>query len=628
MTQEKFSALVQRLDFYARRNPRNYRIQVGLLAALGFAFIFLMLGLLLALTVGLITVMVSQGHVNYVTIKLGLFLIIGIGLILKSLWVTIPPPQDPELTRGMAPRLFAMLDATADRLQAPRFHHVQLTREFNAGVLQIPKLGLLGYQVGYLQIGLPLMQALSPDQFRAVMAHEMGHLSANHSKFSGWIYRVRLTWFQLLQNLHGSGHKAAFLFTAFFNWYAPYFAAYSFVLARANEYVADRCAAEVTGAQTAAEALIQTTLQGRYFEAAFWPTLLEGARKQPDPPASSLTALVSAFKERPHEDAERWYDEALEEKTDLDDTHPSLSERLAALGYRTTPGGPLDLPKPPLPLPAPPSETAADAYLGPSLNRFAPAVDAEWKRQLGPHWQKEYQEAQTARRKLDVLDEQAASETLSPAEAWERASLTATLHGGEYALPLIAEIVQTQPENAEANYALGRLLLKENDERGIPYVQKAMSLTPDAVAPGNELLYWYARRQGRAAEAAGYRERAKQAQHVDESGQREREDVSPSDTFVYHGLSSEELAQFRLQLSQFGQIGKAYLVRKQVKYRPDAPLYVLGILPRGSADQGLAAVLGPRINFPGETILIILEGGSKKFEKPLSRLSSALILSR
>lgn len=318
--------------------------------------------------------------------------------------MTIPPPQEPELTREMAPRLFAMLDEVADTLKAPRFHHVQITPEFNAGVLQVPKLGLLGWQVNYLEVGLPLMQALSPEQFRAVIAHEMGHLSANHSRFSGWIYRVRRTWYQLMQNLHGSGHKAAFLFTAFFNWYAPYFAAYSFVLARADEYVADRCAAEVSGAKTAAEALIQTSLQGRFFATTFWPELIGEAARQPAPPASPVSALVAAFKGSRHEDAEAWYEEALEEKTDLDDTHPSLSERLAALGFRLIPGGPLDLPKPPLPLPAPPAETAAEAYLGPALGRFAPPLDAEWKRQLDPHWEEVRQEAQKDRRNLDILE--------------------------------------------------------------------------------------------------------------------------------------------------------------------------------------------------------------------------------
>lgn len=59
--------------------------------------------------------------------------------------------------------------------------------------MQHARLGVLGWHVNYLILGLPLMQAVSPEQFRAIVAHELGHLSRNHSRFAGWIYRVRLT---------------------------------------------------------------------------------------------------------------------------------------------------------------------------------------------------------------------------------------------------------------------------------------------------------------------------------------------------------------------------------------------------------------------------------------------------
>src|SRR5207248_8888294 len=134
--------------------------------------------------------------------------------------------------------------------------HVLLDESFNAGVIQIPRLGLLGWQRNYLVIGLPLMQALSPEQFRAAIAHEMGHLSRNHGRFAGWVYRLQQTWSRLLETLQAERHGASVLFEWFFNWYAPYFSAYSFVLRRADEYVADRCAVELAGVRSASEALI------------------------------------------------------------------------------------------------------------------------------------------------------------------------------------------------------------------------------------------------------------------------------------------------------------------------------------------------------------------------------------
>src|SRR4030095_76692 len=112
-------------------------------------------------------------------------------------------------------------------VQSPHVHHIILTDDFNAAVVQIPRLGVFGWQKNYLLVGLPLMQALSPAQFRAVIAHELGHLSGNHGRFAGWIYRVRLTWVQLLTRLQQEGRHGSFIFERFINWYAPFFNAYS-----------------------------------------------------------------------------------------------------------------------------------------------------------------------------------------------------------------------------------------------------------------------------------------------------------------------------------------------------------------------------------------------------------------
>ena len=103
-------------------------------------------------------------------------------------------------------------------------------------------------------VGLPLLRALTPDEFRAVLAHEFGHLSGKHGRFSGWIYRVRQTWIQILTQVHQDRSYASFLFEPFLNWYAPYLNAYSFVLARTQEREADAYAVDFAGKEFAAMA--------------------------------------------------------------------------------------------------------------------------------------------------------------------------------------------------------------------------------------------------------------------------------------------------------------------------------------------------------------------------------------
>jgi hypothetical protein len=73
------------------------------------------------------------------------------------------------------------------RFRTPRFHHVLVTDDFNAAVVQAPRLGLFGWYRNYLLIGLPLAKALTVEQFKAVLAHEF---AKRHRKpVSSWSKR-------------------------------------------------------------------------------------------------------------------------------------------------------------------------------------------------------------------------------------------------------------------------------------------------------------------------------------------------------------------------------------------------------------------------------------------------------
>ena len=182
--------------------------------------------------------------------------------------------------------------------------------------------------------------------------------------------------------------------------------------------------------------------------------------------------------------------------------------------------------------------------------------------------------------------------------------------------------MRAKPDHEAANFILGKMLLERKDPRGMPNLQRAMAAAPAAVGPACDAIYWFLREQGRLREAAPYRERGRTHARQWEAAQEERSDISPDDKFLYHGLSAEQVAALRLQL------WRAYLVRKQVRHFPEQPLYVLGIVPSVTARPNLAQSLGERITFPGETFMVILQGDGKKFEKPLSQLATATILSR
>ena len=560
MTQEKFDTLVERLETFARQQLGTYKLRVGLLAALGYAYIFLILAGLIFL-LGLLVLLVLVSHsFNIYIIKFGILLLIPTFIILRSLWVTFPPPTGLPLRRQEAPHLFSLVDELTSKLQTPRFHHILLTNEFNAGVVQRPRLGLLGWQQNYLIVGLPLIQALSMSQFRAVLAHELGHLSDNHSRFAGWIYRVRKTQAQIWERLHQSGHGSSVLFEWFFNWYIPFFEAYSFVLARMNEYEADRCAAELAGAKNTAEALINTEIKATFLEKEFWPSLEKQIHHQIEPPAAIFNDMAAVL-ENPltSPNATLWFQQVLKRKTTNSDTHPCLSDRLTALGY---------LPKQQqsLPLPDPVKSSAAQELLGDSINNIAAYFNSNWKLEFSTVWRQKYAYYQEVKQKLQALEEKAQKQPLSIDEAWEIAAWTLEIKGDEPAIPLLQELLKMAPDRSVANYTLGQILLQKNDAAGIEYIEAAMKKDPDYVMDGCNSIYSFLVQQDKLPEAKVYQKRADEHYNLLLMAQKERSNITTKDKFIPHGLPNAAVDRLRQQLSVYPEIKAAYLVKKDLAY--------------------------------------------------------------
>jgi Zn-dependent protease with chaperone function len=250
MDAAQFEHMVARLERESAQAPAAYQTKVALLALLGFGILALILGfagLALLLLAGIaVAVVLTGGKALILLVKLGKLLIllaIPLWFLVKSsltaLFTRFPKPLGEALTREQAPQLFAAMDDMRAKMNGPHFHHVLVTDDMNAAVVQRPLFGLFGMPRNYLILGLPLLESLSPQEALAVVAHEYGHLAGSHGRFGAFIYRLRHTWGTIQDASHqwqGFGGK---LLRRVVEWYAPYFNAYTFVLARANEYQAD-----------------------------------------------------------------------------------------------------------------------------------------------------------------------------------------------------------------------------------------------------------------------------------------------------------------------------------------------------------------------------------------------------
>jgi Zn-dependent protease with chaperone function len=619
MEQEVFEALVARTEEHAARRPTAYRWRVFGLAALGYLYLALVLGLLL----GLFGVVV--GSLTY-TKAVGLKLLVVVGapllMVLRAMWVKIKPPSGVALTRENSPALYQMLDDLRRRLKTPRLHHVLLTPDFNAGISQVPRLGLFGWHQNYLIIGLPLMKALTLEQFQAVLAHEFGHLSRGHGRVANWIYRLRIIWQRLNQAFTETRHWGRILIQPFVKRYIPYFDATSFPLARANEYEADAASVRITSSRCAAQALTSVNIAGAYLAEKYWPAINLAAKDTPQPAFAPYSAFEAQdIKNVPTEVLRDWQEKALARKTSYADTHPSLADRLKAIGAQAE-------------FAPPASGKGAETLLGPHRGQWESEFDERWRAKVAESWKRLHERTQANRVRIAELRAKAAEAELTEPAAIELVNLEEEVgEGPEAALAMRRALMEKYPNSLPLRFAIARQLLQAGDSAGVAPMESVIAAQPEAMLPGAQILRDFYARQNQRLHATQWHQRYLERANLVQAGQRERSGWRLSDPIVPHGLASEDLAGLVAQLKAITDVKRAYLARKLTRYLPDKPLYVLGFrstpwwkLDHRAKRTAVTQRVRRELKFPGDTVIVALGGSNGKFGKKIRRVKGARIV--
>lgn len=598
MTREAFAAELDRLRPLAEADPTAYRRRVQRWALLGYGFLFVLLLSSVGLLGGSLWALVALGA-GTVLFKLIIPLAFFTWKIIRSLWVRFDPPSGQRLSPAEAAPLFDLLHQQTGALKAPHVHEVLLTSAYNASAVQVPRLGAFGWPRNYVLVGLPLLQTLSPEQAAAVVAHELGHLRGGHGRFGAWIYRVEQSWEQLVAQLEQQSSRS--VLHRFTDWYVPRFQAWSHPLRRTAEFEADAAAARLTSPQAMAEALCAITVRDAALDRAHWDNLGREMAEVAAPPPNVISRLVAVAKTArlPEADEHRLLHNQSRASADPFDTHPTLGERLAALGQ-------------PVALPPLPARTAAEAWFGDHLPQLTQHLDTRWAAECAAPWRERHQHLRAQRERLAALQaHQAAGETLTDQETWELADLTEDHVGPAEALPLFQALHDSAKWGAAAKFASGRILLAQDDAVGLDLLLAAIAQDADFKGPGLAVQQAYHERQGNWDEVR--RLSTQQLRHADTRDVvvAVRNSIEPTDTFTGHYLPEEELADLRALLAApAAGVSRAWLVRKELD--PDAgekPLYVLLVLPsrKSTTDaQQHAWVqrLANQVSLPGEVLVL------------------------
>jgi Zn-dependent protease with chaperone function len=261
-------------------------------------------------------------------LKLGLPLLFAVGATAVGLWRAIRTRDEPMhgliVAPHEAPELWGLVQALAAEVGTRTPDEIRLVAEVNAAVSEDSKLlGLVGGR-RRLYLGMPLLQALTVDQLRSVVAHELGHYSGRHTRLGAVAYRGRLAIGGTISRI-GPWNPVGWVFRG----YARLYLLVDNAASRRQELDADRASVRVAGPEVAMSALRELPVIdaawgfyfGRYvttgWEAGFAPDDLFGGFGQ----------LVAAR----HEELAKLRDDEPEEHRSRWDTHPSNAERIAVM---------------------------------------------------------------------------------------------------------------------------------------------------------------------------------------------------------------------------------------------------------------------------------------------------------
>ena len=632
MDSDRFEALVNSLEDKQCANPKGFLIRTGLLAGLGFGYLLVVLLIALALTVGIVVFVLT--FPNGLTIKLGL--VVGVltgGLsfaVMRGLWVKMDAPEGLLLSRKNAPALVELIKELRQRIGSISFDRVLLTSDYNASVVQVPRLGVFGWHRNYLMLGLPLMQSMKPKEFEAVLAHEFAHLSGGHGRFGNWLYRLRRSWQQLFAHLAQQQTGGVKVLTVFLDWFWPRFNAHAFVLSRAQEYEADALAARIVGANDIATALTRISVYERHLDEAFWKRIYDRATREPEPPTNIFAELPATLKSGPEGgNAEKWMRQAFLVNTTTSDTHPCLRERLAALQCLPQAGAVDQFPS----LDGP---TAADVYLGREQEPLTAQLSHEWAGRVCEHWKLRHAETKDLAAILQDAPPDESNEQPSIEVLWKKAEALARLEGTAAAQPVVAEILALDPAHPGALFARGAYRLQQDDANGIADLEQVLRLDSKWEEAVLESLGGYYHRQGDKEMLRDIQRRWDKHGDVMQAAHLERVNVSHRDTFLPQQLTDVQKEVLSKLLAAEPMVAVAWCARKQTQHLTDQPLHVIALQIKvawwkfrsAEASQKLINRLCEGLPEGGTFYLFTYEANLKALGKKIEKSEHSLIYKR
>ncbi|MEI6519825.1 MAG: hypothetical protein WCO98_07265, partial [bacterium] len=415
------------------------------------------------------------------------------------------------------------------------------------------------------------LYGMNSEQFQITITNILANFSKD-GKIAHWLSYLVSKRIEILELVkEGPAPNIGF---KFLDYHCEILSAITGVLMRWNIVNADNETVNNYNIAATGEALITSLLIDKISEKLYWNEINDSLGKVPKPPTEPYTQLKEVLKNRTSiEKADEIIKEDLAKKTRLDDNTLHLFDRLEVISYFAAREGGINFIAERLS--NAPDNIAADVFIVGNKEKILTRLNSNWYEWAAMLWEVEYNKQQAINTLKQELEEKMRTQELSMSEKWEYIEIMfGKKEAEEQLLEKLHQFVADFPCNISANIILGSELLRTNNPEGLSYIEKAISLDPEIEVKGLDTIISFHIDNGREMEADLYIKRLRENIPQINLAIKERNKDLLKFKYIQHDLSPEWLETIKNQLVKYSDIKEAYLVKVDLKYLKERPIYL------------------------------------------------------
>lgn len=447
---EKF----KKMTLLSKENLYNVRKKIGVLCTYEKLYIVVTITSVISLIIGIMNFALKT---DFMTGGFGLITLGLIGsviIILKSLYIKLEAPNEVTLNREEHPQLFKVIDSAIEMTKAPKLDEIYILDDANVRVTCLLNgFGANGKNV--LGIGIQVLKLLNEEEFKAVIIHELAHIYNDDTKVSSKISRRLTRWNEIVYRVdEGDNIIKMILLLPFAKFYIEKLERYLDAMSQTKELLADKEVAKYMSVEIYAKATMKLEIMEEFLANPY--SKLE-IRSNDEAPKNYFTILFEDFESELPERKEQWMNQIKKRISSIYDTHPSFKERMEALGIE---------------------DFNYDINFNDQSDDYKKEIDTlieiknkQWHKYWSDQWEdviKEYKE------QLEIIKNYKDTDDIE--KIIEYGEALEDLGEYEKALDFYKDIASKDKECAIAMYKVGQIMLMDNDEEGIEFIEKSVEL--------------------------------------------------------------------------------------------------------------------------------------------------------